>query len=315
MQAYILRRLLNTVIVVILVTMLTFSLLLLIGDPVTAFMVSGEAKDPVQMENLRHELGLDKPIPVQYISWLGKVIRGDFGRSVFTQRRVIDELAARLPVTLQLGAVGLIIGIVIALPTGIISAYRRGSKLDIAATVFAMGGVAVPEFWLGIMMILLFSVVLGWLPAFGFVNLWDDPVEGLRHLILPAMTLGGAMAAVNMRQIRSAMLEVLAQDYIRTARAKGLQERTVILVHALKNALLPVVTLVGLLLGRIIGGAVVVETMFSIPGVGRLLVFSIFSYDFPVVQACILLIALAICIANLVVDLAYAWLDPRIRYG
>jgi peptide/nickel transport system permease protein len=315
MLAYIVRRLINMVIVIFLVSFLAFSTILLLGDPVTALVGKGEALDEEQMEHRRKELGLDKPIPVQYIAWLGKVLHGDLGKSTHTKRLVVDELRLRIPVTLELGIAAFLIGILIAIPTGIISATRRGSKLDLVGTVFAISGAAVPQFWLGIMLILLFGVVLGWLPTFGFESVLEEPIEGLRHLILPAFSLGAGMAAVNMRQTRSAMLEVLAQDYIRTARAKGQKERLVILVHAFKNALLPVITLMGLLIGRIVGGAVIIETMFSIPGVGGLLIYSIFSYDFPVTQACILLLAVGVCVANLVVDIAYGYFDPRIRYG
>jgi peptide/nickel transport system permease protein len=315
MFAYIVRRLINMVIVLLLVSFLAFSSILLLGDPVTALIGKGEALDAEQMEHRRKELGLDKPIPVQYITWLGKVLKGDLGKSTHTKRFVIDELKLRIPVTLELGTAAFLIGILIAIPTGIISATRRGSKLDFAGTVFAISGAAIPQFWLGIMLILLFGVVLKWLPTFGFESVLEEPIEGLRHLILPSISLGLGMAAVNMRQTRSAMLEVLAQDYIRTARAKGQKERLVILVHAFKNALLPVITLMGLLIGRIIGGSVIIETMFSIPGIGGLLIYSIFSYDFPVTQACILLLAVGVCIANLVVDIAYGYFDPRIRYG
>jgi len=203
---------------------------------------------------------------------------------------------------------------VLAIPAGIVASTRRGSKLDIFTTVLTIGGVAIPGFWLGILLILFFCVMLGWLPTYGFVNFLDDPWECVRHLVLPAFSMGLAGAALNMRQTRSAMLEVLAQDYIRTARAKGLRERRVIWVHALKNALLPVVTLMGLQIGRLFGGTVVIETLFAIPGMRRLMVDSIFLRDFPVVQACVLIVALAVLFANLGTDLIYAYLDPRIRY-
>ncbi len=314
MTNYIIRRIFNMVIVILLVSFISFSLILLLGDPVTALTGVGEALDEQQLENRRIELGLDKPIPVQYIIWVSKAVRGDLGRSVLTKRRVSEELMQRLPVTIELGTAAFLIGVIIAIPTGIISATRRGSKLDLVSTIFAISGAAMPQFWLGIMLILLFSVVLGWLPTYGFISVFEEPLNGLKHLILPAVSLGAGMAAVNMRQIRSAMLEVLAQDYIRTARAKGLRERSVIIIHAFRNASLPVITLMGLLIGRIVGGAVIIESMFSIPGVGSLLVFSIFSYDFPVTQACILLLATTVCVANLVVDIAYGYLDPRIKY-
>jgi peptide/nickel transport system permease protein len=314
MLRYIVRRLINMITVLFVVSFLVFSMLLLLGDPVKQLSFRGEGLTPKQIETRRIELGLEKPIPVQYAVWLGKALKGDFGRSVMTKRKVINELKLRLPVTIELGLAAFLIGIMIAIPAGIISATRRGSKLDLAGTVLGMAGAAMPDFWLGILLILLFGVGLEWLPIFGFVSVLDQPLEGLKHLILPAVSLGAGMAAANMRQTRSAMLEVLAQDYIRTARAKGQRERVVILRHAFKNAMLPVITLMGLMVGRILGGAVIIETMFSLPGVGGLLVFSIFSYDFPVTQACILVLAFGVCTANLVVDIAYGYFDPRIRY-
>ena len=315
MQAYVIRRLLQAVPVIILVTLMVFLLLHLTGDPIALMASGGEALDPQQREALRKELGLDKPILVQYGVWLGKVVQGDFGRSTKTQRLVTDELKVRLPVTAELGVISWVFSIIIALPAGVVSAVRRGSKVDILATVLTMAGVAIPGFWLGIMLILLFSVQLGWLPAFGFVSHFANPIDGFKHLVLPAFSLGLGAAALNMRQTRSAMLEVLSQDYIRTARAKGLHERAVIWVHAFKNASLPVVTLMGLQIGRLLGGAVIIERLFAIPGMGRLMVDSIFFADFPVVQACVLIVALCVVLANLATDLLYAYLDPRIRYA
>lgn len=316
MRNYIIKRLLQMIPILILVTWFVFSLLLLIpGDPVRMIIGVGESLDAEQMETIRHELGLDRPIPVQYVSWLGKVLRGNFGKSNHTNRPVIDEIKIRLPVTLQLGIFAWLLSIVIAIPAGIISAVERGSKVDLVATVLSMGGVAIPGFWLGIMLILLFGVVLGWLPTHGFVSLFDDPIKWIRHLILPVFSMGVVGAALNMRQTRSAMLEVLAQDYLRTARAKGLPERMVVWTHALRNSLLPVVTIMGLQVGRMFGGAVVIETLFAIPGMGRLMVDSIFLRDFPIVQACVLIVAVAVLFANLATDLIYAYLDPRIHYA
>ncbi len=316
MRNYILKRILQMIPVLLVVTALVFSLLLLIpGDPVRAIIGVGEALDEEQMEAMRIRLGLDKPIPVQYVKWLGKAVRGNFGQSNHTNQDVMYEIKNRLPVTIQLGLAAWIISIIIAIPSGIISAVKRGTKTDFAATVLSMGGVAIPGFWLGIMLILLFGVVLEWLPTHGFVSLFEDPIKGIRHLILPAVSLGLAGAALNMRQTRSAMLEVLAQDYVRTARAKGLKERRVIWIHALKNSMLPVVTIMGLQIGRLFGGTVIIETMFAIPGMGRLMVDSIFRKDFPVVQACVLIVAVTVLVANLITDIIYAYLDPRIHYG
>ena len=315
MWLYVVKRLLQMVPVLLLVTFMVFSMLLLIpGDPVRAIVGSGEALDKEQLAALRHELNLDKPIPVQYLIWLSRAVQGDFGRSNQTKKPVLTEIKNRLPVTLQLGLAAWLLSIVIALPAGIVSAVRRGSRLDFAATVLSMGGVAMPGFWLGILLILLFGVTLHWLPTNGFVSLVDQPFTGLKHLLLPAISLGVTGTALNMRQIRSAMLEVLAQDYVRTARAKGLAERSVIWVHALKNALLPVVTITALQIGRLLGGAVVIETLFALPGMGRLMVNAVFLRDIPVVQASVLLVAAAVLVSNLIADLLYAWLDPRIRY-
>jgi peptide/nickel transport system permease protein len=315
MRAYLVKRLLQMVPVLLVLTFLVFSLLLLIpGDPVRAIVGSSEALDAEQMEIMRKQLHFDQPIPVQYGIWLGKMVRGNLGNSNHTKRPVIEELKDRFPVTLELGFFAWLLSIVIALPAGIISAVKRGSKADFVATILSIGGVAIPGFFLGILLILLFGVMLGWLPTLGYVSIFKDPVNGIRHQLLPAFSLGLAGAAMNMRQIRSSMLEVLAQDYIRTARSKGLTERMVIWIHALKNALLPVVTIMGLQIGRLFGGSVVIETLFSIPGMGRLIVDSIFQKDFPVVQACVLILALAVLFANLITDMIYAYLDPRIRY-
>lgn len=302
--------------VVILVTMMVYSLILLMpGDPITAMIGRGEVLDKEQIQILRHRLGLDRPIPVQYAMWLSRAVRGDFGRSTLTRRPVIAEIKVRLPVTLELGLFAMLFATLIAVPVGIISSVRRGSKLDLVSTVLTISGVAMPEFFLGIILILLFAVTLGWLPTNGFVSVFTDPVEGFRHILLPVFSLGLVIAATNMRQTRSAMLEVLVQDYVRTARSKGLTERAVIWVHALRNALLPVVTLMGLQIGRIFGGAVIVETLFAIPGMGRLIVGSILLRDFPVVQASILIVITTVMVANLLTDLLYAYLDPRIRYA
>ncbi|MDD5289234.1 MAG: ABC transporter permease [Dehalococcoidales bacterium] len=314
MGAYIIKRLLQMIPVLLVVTMLVFSMIFLAGNPVYALVGEGESLDDEQLAAISHELGLDKPIPVQYAMWLGKVIQGDFGRSNRSKCLVIDELTVRLPITLQLGAFAWLISIIIAIPAGIVAAVRHGSKSDTFATAMTVGGVAVPDFWLGMMLILLIGVGLRWLPTYGFVQFTDNPINWLKHLVLPGLSLGMPMAALNMRQTRSAMLEVLAQDYVRTARAKGLRERSVVLGHAFKNALLPVVTVMGLQIGRIFGGAVIIETLFAIPGMGRLMVSSILMQDFPIVQACVLVVAIAVLLANLGADLLYAYLDPRIKY-
>ncbi len=314
MGAYLIRRLLHSIPIFILVTVSVFMLLYLTGDPTLALTGTEGTLDPEQLAYLRHELGFDRPMYVQYATWLGRVVRGDFGRSSLTKRPVITEIKERLPATIQLGLASWLFSIFIAIPVGIIASTRRGSKLDIFTTVTTIGGVAIPSFWLGMMLILLFAVKLRWLPACGFVSLFDNPIQGLSQLVRPAFSQGLHVAAVDMRQTRSAMLRVLAQDYIRTARAKGLAERNVILVHAIKNAALPVITIMGLQIGRLLGGQVVIENLFAIPGMGRLMVNSILYRDFPVVQACVLIVAIAIVLANLATDLLYGYLDPRIRY-
>jgi len=315
MRRYILRRLLQALPVLLIVTFMVFALMLAIpGDPVRALIGPGEALDPEQIEILRREHHLDEPVLVQYVLWLGKVLVGDLGRSTQYQRPVGPELRGRAATTLQFGIVAWILAVLIGVSAGVVSAVYRGKALDFVVTVLSIGGVAIPNFWLGIMAILIFGVTLGWLPTQGYVDIFVDPVQSLRHMILPAFALGITSCALIMRQSRSAMLEVLAQDFMRTARAKGLRERTVVWVHALRNALLPVVTVFGLQIGRIFSGAVVIETLFGIPGMGHLIVQAVFARDFMVVQGAVLLMALAVLAANLATDIAYAWLDPRIKY-
>ncbi len=316
MPQYIIRRLLQIVPVLLIVTFMVYALMLAIpGDPVRALVGPGEALDEVQLDLLRKQYNLDKPVVVQYGIWLGKILVGDLGRSTQYQRPVAQELGPRAWVTLQFGMAAWVLGVIIAVPPGIITAVYRGRAVDYIATIVSIGGVAIPNFWFGIMAILLFGVTLGWLPARGYVSIFEDPVNGLRHMILPAFALGITSSALVMRQTRSAMLEVLAQDYVRTARAKGMPESIVIGIHALRNALLPVVTVFGLQTGRVFAGAVVIETLFGIPGMGNFMVQAIFARDFAVVQGAVLLMALAVLGANLATDLVYAWLDPRIRYN
>lgn len=299
----------------LIVSAAAFSLMLILpGDPVIALM-GLENLNVEELESIRHELGLDRPIPVQYADWLGGVLQGDWGRSVRTNEPVLDMIVYRLPVTLQLGVVAWVISLAIGIPAGIVSALRRNSSADIVATVTAMIGVAMPSFWLAILMIMLFSVRLGWLPPSGFMDIWEDPVRSLKLLAMPAITLGVGMSAMLMRQTRSSMLEVLEQDYIRTARAKGLSERVVVIGHALRNALIPVVTVIGIQLTYLLSGSVIVEQIFAIPGIGRLAVNSIYGRDFPAVQGVVLFMGFAVVVLNLVVDIIYGYLDPRIRYN
>jgi peptide/nickel transport system permease protein len=240
---------------------------------------------------------------------------GDWGRSFQNNRPVTQELAVRLPHTLQLAGLAFVISLIIGISAGVIAAIKRNSILDMFATSGSMFGIAVPDFWFALMLILLFGVTLGWLPVFGSTLVWDDPWDGIKHLILPAAALGLNGAATIMRQTRSALLEVMGEDYIRTARAKGLSENAVIWLHGVRNSLLPVVTILGLRLGNILGGAVVIETMFSWPGVGRLAVFALQQADYPVIQVIVMMSAVTVLTANLLTDLTYAYLDPRIRYS
>jgi peptide/nickel transport system permease protein len=316
MVEYIARRLLQIIPVVLIITFMVFALMLAIpGDPARALIGPGEVLDEEQLALIRKEHHLDKPVIVQYGIWLGNVMTGDLGRSTQYQLPVAEELGTRAWVTLQFGMVAWCIAVIIAVPAGILSAMYRGKAADYFATIVSIGGVAIPNFWFGIMAILLFGVTLGWLPTQGYVSIFEDPFQGIRHMLLPAFSLGITSCALIMRQTRSAMLEVLTQDFVRTARAMGMTEFQVVAVQALRNALLPVVTVFGLQVGRIFAGAVVIETLFGIPGMGNFMVQAIFARDFMVVQGAVLIMALAVLGANLITDLVYAMLDPRIRYN
>ncbi|MFN8506931.1 MAG: nickel ABC transporter permease [Dehalococcoidia bacterium] len=317
MWRYIIQRLLALVPVVLIVSIAAFAFIhFLPGDPVIA-LIGPEAgtATPETIAARKHDLGLDRPLPMQYLDWLGSAVRGDLGQSAVTKQKITEALQDRFPVTLHLAVASFLVAISIALPTGIISAYKRNGLLDRVLTVLALTGVAMPSFWLGILLILLFAVQLQWLPPSGFVSITTDPIDCLRHLILPAVSLGMVQAAVIMRQVRSSLLEVLREDYVRTARAKGLSERVVTLKHGLRNALLPVVTVVGIQVSALLGGSVVTETVFAMPGMGRYAVDAIFIRDYPVVQAVVLVTALVVVLANLLTDLSYAFLDPRIQYS
>jgi peptide/nickel transport system permease protein len=316
MARYLFRRLLYFVPVVFLVTVVVFSITMLLpGDPALAFLGEANMRDKVAYETMRKELGLDRPIPVQYAIWIGKAVRGDLGRSVRTHEAVTDALAARLPVTMELAVVALGIALVVAIPVGIISAVRPDSWLDTTATVMAVSGVALPEFFVGILLIYLFAVWLRVLPPSGYVPLSGGLWPNLKSIILPALSLGLTLNAVTMRQVRASLIEVMREEYVTVARAKGLPEREVIRVHALKNAMIPVITVIGLQVGRLFGGTVVVETIFAFPGMGRLAADSIFFRDFPALQGVVLVMALAVLMCNLLTDLLYAYVDPRIRYA
>jgi peptide/nickel transport system permease protein len=314
MTQYVIRRLLLMVPVALMVTVISFTLIRLSpGDPVLVF--AGEERDPDSLNALRRELGLDKPLPVQYAVWLDRALHGDFGRSIRTRQPVMNAIVERLPATLELGLAALAISITLALIVGTLSAIKRNSLVDLFATGFTLAGVSLPGFYLGLGLILIFALALRWLPPGGYVPFVQDPTGNLRRLILPAITIATGSLAVNLRQVRSSMIDVLSQDYIRTARSKGLHERAVIYGHAMKNALIPLVTLVGLQVGAVIEGALITETIYFWPGVGRLAVDSIGGRDYPVVQAVVLVSAISFMLSTLVVDVLYAWLDPRISYA
>jgi peptide/nickel transport system permease protein len=314
MGRYILRRLLQMIPVLFLVSLIVFSLIHLTpGDPATSML--GEEATPEAVAALRQKLGLDRSLPEQYVRWLGAVMQGDLGRSIRSNQPVSQAIMDRLPVTIELSLIAVLISLSIAIPTGIISAMRRNSAIDTTSTTVALLGVSLPNFFLAILLIFLFSLKLGWLPPIGYTPFLDNPAENLKRMLMPAITLGTALAAIVMRMTRSSLLEVLDQDYVRTARAKGLTESSMVRRHALRNAMIPVVTVVGLQVGGLLGGAIITESIFVLPGIGRLLVDSIFQRDFPLVQGVVLFAALAFLLANLAVDLLYAFLDPRIRYS
>jgi peptide/nickel transport system permease protein len=316
MTAFIIRRLIQTVIILIIVSMIVFlALRLLPGDPIVMLVSQSQIKDysAEQIETLRHEYGLDKSIPVQYVNWVGGLVHGDFGKSITNGEPVTKEIVKRLPITIYIGVLSFFFGIILGIPAGILSAIRRGGWLDNVVTFIANIGITIPVFWLAILLVYLFSLKLGWLPVFGYTSPFTDFVKSTKQLVLPVFCGAIFGIAGNARQTRSSMLEVMKQDYIRTAWAKGLKERYIIFRHALKNGLIPVVTLVGMGIAGILGGSVLIETVFAIPGIGRLLVTSVFNHDYPYVQALVLMMAIATVMANFIVDLSYGWIDPRVR--
>jgi peptide/nickel transport system permease protein len=295
------------------ISVLVFGLVHLIPGDVAQVLLGTQATDQ-QIETLRRSFGLDRPLPVQYVDWLSHILQGDFGVSLRTSRPVLPDLVSRFGVTLQLTVVSMVIALAVAIPLGVASAANRAKTSDALSRVLALLGLSIPNFWLGTMLILFVSLVLHWLPPVGFVSLLDHPWLGLQTLILPALALGTAVAAFIMRMVRSSLLEVLRQDYIRTANAKGLHDNAVLYRHALKNAFIPVLTVIGVQVGYLLGGAVIIESIFSLPGMGRFLLDSINNRDYSIVQGGVLLIALIFSLVNLSVDLVYGWLDPRIRY-
>lgn len=314
MGRFLARRAATMIGVLLIVSAMAFSIILLLpGDPALAILGDQQVRDQQLYQLLRAELGLDRPIPVQFVRWVGRAARGDLGKSVRTGHSVLGLVLQRLAPTIQLSFLAMLLAVCIALPVGILSAARPNSRADAASSLLAMGGVGIPHFLLGILLIYLFAVWLRWLPPSGYASPAEGLGTNLRLMLLPTITLGLGLAAVLMRQVRSALLEVLRQEYVMTARAKGVGERTVVGAHALRNALIPVLTIIGLQTGRLFGGAVVVETIFAIPGVGRLAVDSIFFRDFPVVQGVVLVLAMAVLLSNFVTDLLYAVVDPRVR--
>src|SRR5213593_3159330 len=313
MGRLVLRRLGATVPVLLLVTAGVFLLLHLTpGDPIDVMMA--ESVDATVKENLRRELGMDRPLYIQYAAWMGRLLQGDLGRSIRNREPVVENVSRRIRPSLQLAVLAMAISLLIAFPIGILSAVRRNTPVDGVGTTFALFGICMPNFLIALLLIFLFGVTLRWLPISGYTDPLEDPVNGLRSLTLPAITLGLALAAVITRTLRSSLLEALSEDYVRTARAKGLSEWRVIWSHVLKNALIPVVTVLGLQLGTLIGGAVITEYVFALPGVGRLVVDAVFARDYPLVQGVVLLIAVGFIVSNLVVDVLYGWIDPRIRH-
>jgi len=310
----IVQRLVSTIPVLLIVSGVVFSLMHLIpGDP--AIFMLREQATPERIAELHRQLGLDKPLPVQYIDWLIGVLQGDLGRSLITNQPVAWTIENAFLPTAQLAMFSLIIALVIGLSTGIVSAIRPRSPVDTLGSILSLLGICMPTFWTGIVFILVFAVILKLLPPSGYVPFYENPLANLEKMLLPSLCIGWLVGAVLMRQTRSSFQEVLQQDYVRVAWAKGLHERTITLRHALKNAFIPVLTVAGLEVGTLFGGAVVTETIFAIPGLGQTMVQAIFSRDFPVVQGLILVMVVAVVLANLVVDLLYTVLDPRIRYG
>ncbi|HYU20500.1 MAG TPA: ABC transporter permease [Chloroflexota bacterium] len=314
MGRYLIRRLLAAIPVMLMVATAVFMLLFLAGgDP--ASVILGPDARPEQVEDLRVKLGLDQPLHVQVYRWYARLLQGDLGQSIFLNRPVTQAIAERAEPTLILTTLALLVALSIGLPMGILSALRRGQWLDTGAMFVAIGGVSMPTFWLGLNLIFVFGVVLAWLPVAGYESLSKGLWDNLRYMIMPAVTLGMAQGALLARLTRSMMLETLSEDYVRTARAKGLAERRVVAAHALRNAMIPLLTIIGLIFAALMGGAVITEQVFNIPGVGRLLIQAVTRRDYPVVQGVVLVVAGLYVLINLVVDVLYGYLDPRLRYG
>jgi peptide/nickel transport system permease protein len=311
---FLVRRVAISIVTLFVISLIVFTGVRMIpGDP--ARVMGGTDADAAGLADIRQKYGLDDPIPLQYLRWIGLALRGDLGESIRTRESVVWTVARKLPITIELAGLSLLIALAIAIPAGVFSAARRNTVWDLLANAVSLCGLSVPSFWLGIMLILFLSVRLHWLPASGFVPLWESPLGNLQRMIMPAFVLGAGLAAVLMRQTRNSMIEILSADYIRTAWSKGLAGRAVIFRHAFRNGLIPVVTILGLQTGALMGGAVVTEQIFVVPGFGRLIVEAVFTRDYPLVLGVVLITASAYVFVNLLVDLSYSLLNPRIRIG
>ena len=320
MLQYTTRRVLLFIPTIFLATIMVFALFWIIPGDAAMMILTGDEGDGGrvgndELEALRHELGLDRPIHIQYGTWMWDLLRGDLGTSLWYRDSVGDELLARFPITLELAVVAMLMALVAAVPLGIISAVKQDSALDYASRIFALIGIAMPSFWIAILMIAFLAYTFGWLAPLGYANIWEDPLTNLQQIFFPALALAFHDMAFTARVTRSSMLEVLREDYMRTARSKGLKETVVVVRHALKNAILPVITISGYQFGRLLGGVIITEVIFVVPGVGTYLVDAIIHRDFVVLQGIILLTAALILVVNLVIDLMYGVIDPRIRYS
>jgi peptide/nickel transport system permease protein len=317
MGAYIFRRLIQGLIILILVTMLVFLLMrLLPGDPLMVYLSSGEIQNMTRadIDVMKHDLGLDKSLAVQYYNWAINLVHGDMGTSFILHEKVAPLIKDSIPITAYIGSLAFVIGSILGIFFGVICALRRGTWIDTVVTVLANLGITVPAFWVGILLIYFLALKLQWLPVSGYTSPFEDVSLSLRQIIMPVFCLAIGPVAGLARQTRSSMLEVVQQDYIRTAWSKGLMERLIVVRHQLKNALIPVITIMGMQVGVIFGGSVLIETVFNIPGVGRLMTNAVFQQDYQIVQAGVLIMATVVILSNLIVDITYGWLDPRIRY-
>jgi len=312
-KTYVIKRLLQAVPVLLLIAIIVFFLLRLIpGDPAAIYV--GANAEPGVVESIRREMGLDQPIYIQFFIWLSRVLRGDFGTSIVYQTEVVSIILQRLPVTLILGFLSMVLALLLAVPAGILASANQNSYKDYLFTLLAVLGISIPGFWLALMLVIIFSVKLGWFPATGFVSPFEDFLRGMQYLVLPCVSQALLACAIIARMTRSTMLEVLRQEFITTARGKGLPRIWVVGKHALKNAFAPTLTVIGFQLGNILGGAVITETIFSLPGIGQLIYNAIGQRDYPIIQGCILLVSFGFVLINLIVDLLYSYFDPRIVY-